>query len=117
MKMNKPYIEIVRFDAEDVIATSGVCAVRPFSTENKILHYDYHNQNYFVYDYGNNTKTLVDDDPNYNPKLKHNGQEIDYTSVTKDPGTSTTGAGYSAYIFKDGAWSWWNEDSGSHGNY
>ena len=50
MKMNKPYIEIVRFDAEDVIATSGVvnCAVSPLSSGDKILHYNHQKNNYFA---------------------------------------------------------------------
>lgn len=117
MKMNKPYIEIVRFDAEDVIATSGVCAVTPLSTNDIVLHYDYHNNNYFVYDYGNNTKTLVDDHKDYT--LHHNGETTQYSSVTGKPGSKTTGyTGYSAYLYngKDG-WYWWDDDTGSHGNY
>ena len=116
--MNKPYIEIVRFDAEDVIATSGVvnCTVSPLKSGDRILHYNHNSQNYFVYDYGSNTNEYVG--LGDNPTLKHNNQVTDYTSVTKQPGSSTTGAGYSAYIYDDAdGWHWWDDDYGSHGDY
>ena len=117
MKMNKPYIEIVRFDAEDVIATSGVCAVSPLSTtEDKILHYDHKNSNYFVYDYYSNTK-ISGDQLDGGTKLHHNGMDTYYSDDIKHPGSSTTGAGYSAYLYDGSKWYWWDEDSGSHGNY
>lgn len=113
MKMNKPYIEIVRFDAEDVIATSGVCAVRPLSEGDRLLHYDHLNNNYFVYDYTKNSNeyVVIGD----NTKLRHNNQDTEYTITSEHPESSTNG--YSAYIYKDGDWTWWNDDYGSHGNY
>ena len=119
MKMNKPYIEIVRFDAEDVIATSGVvyCAVSPLSTtEDKVLHYNHNDQNYFVYDYYSNTK-IPGDKLDNGTKLHHNGMDTYYSSNIGHPESSTNG--YSAYLYdaKDKKWYWWNEDSGSHGDY
>lgn len=117
MKMNKPYIEIVRFDAEDVIATSGVCAVSPLSTtEDKILHYDHKNSNYFVYDYNSNTKTFGDQIDN-GTKLHHNGMDTYYSSNIGHPESSTTGLSAYLYDDKDKNWYWWNEDYGSHGDY
>ena len=115
MKMNKPYIEIVRFDAEDVIATSGVCAVSPLSTtEDKVLHYNHKDQNYFVYDYYSNTK-IPGNKLDGGTILHHNGETTQYSSVTGQPGSKTTG--YSAYIYdKAEGWHWW-DDNGSHGNY
>ena len=114
MKMNKPYIEIVRFDAEDVIATSGVvnCTVKSLQTGDILLHRNNQSKEYFVYDYGLKTITPVAE-LDGNTKLYHKGQET--TNTTAYDGTSETG--YSAYIYDDG-WTWWDEESNaSHGNY
>lgn len=118
MKMNKPYIEIVRFDAEDVIATSGVvnCAVSPLKSGDVILHYNRTNSNYFVYDRNSNTNTLVDK-LDGSTTLRHNGHDTQNTSATAyNNGLSTNG--YSAYIYDDAdGWHWWDDDYGSHGDY
>ena len=119
MKMNKPYIEIVRFDAEDVIATSGVinCAVSPLKSGDRLLHYNHNNKSYFVYDVTNNSNEYVG--PNYSTTLHHNEQNKEYKKGDIEyKESSTTGAGYSAYIYDaaKGDWTWW-DDNGSHGNY
>lgn len=116
MKMNKPYIEIVRFDAEDVIATSGVvnCAVSPLHSGDKILHYNHQDKNYFVYDYAANTNTSVTLDGQ--TKLSYNGQETYNTGNTAYNGSSST-TGLSAYLYKDSSWYWWDDDYGLHGDY
>lgn len=118
MKMNKPYIEIVRFDAEDVIATSGVvnCTVNPLQTGDRILHHNNQMGNYFVYDYSQNTNTPVDKLGD-NTTLHHNGQDIKYTPDIEYHGTSDSG--YSAYLYDgNGDWAWWNEaPDASHGDY
>lgn len=115
--MNKPYIEIVRFDAEDVIATSGVinCTVNPLQTGDRILHRNNQNNSYFVYDYTANTNTSVDK-LGSNTTLRHNGEETQYTSSITYDGSST---GYSAYLYDgNGDWGWWNEaPDASHGDY
>lgn len=114
--MNKPYIEIVRFDAEDVIATSGVCAVSPLAQGDRILHYNHKSKNYFVYDYTANTNTSVAN-LNGSTTLHHNGGTTEYTDGITYDGQSTNG--YSAYIYNgNGNWYWWDENpDGSHGNY
>lgn len=117
MKMNKPYIEIVRFDAEDVIATSGVinCTVNPLAQGDRVLHYNHKDKNYFVYDVTANSNTSVDK-LNGNTKLHHNGMDTQYSRDIEYTGHSDTG--YSAYIYKDNDWTWWDEyNDGSHGNY
>ena len=115
--MNKPYIEIVRFDAEDVIATSGVvnCAVKPLSQGDRILHYNRNSNNYFVYDRDSNSNTLVAELTD--KTLHHNGGDTQYTDAIKHPESSNTGYSYSAYLYNGKDWYWWDGDTGSHGDY
>lgn len=117
MKMNKPYIEIVRFDAEDVIATSGVinCTVNSLQTGDRVLHHNNRYGNYFVYDYSQNTTTPVAELTD--KTLHHNGQDIQYTDDIIHPGSSSTD--YSAYLYDGhGDWYWWDEaPDASHGDY
>ena len=116
MKMNKPYIEIVRFDAEDVIATSGVinCLVNPLQTGDRVLHHNNKKGNYFVYDYGQNTITPVDKLGD-NTTLHHNGQDTQYSSDIEYHGKATTG--YSTYLWENNKWDWYDGDNVSHGDY
>ena len=115
MKMNKPYIEIVRFDAEDVIATSGVlkCAVNPLHQGDILLHRNNQGKNYFVYDYDHNTSTDVTLDGQ--TTLRYGEETTTNTLETAYKGSSESGI--SAYIFEGGNWKWWDGDTGSHGNY
>lgn len=117
MKMNKPYIEIVRFDAEDVIATSGVinCAVYPLTDGDKLLHHNNQNNSYFVYDYSKNSNTPVAK-LDGSIQLSYGGVTTYNDTNTEYHGESTTG--YSAYIYdKEKKWYWLDDDNGSHGNY
>ncbi|WP_352403150.1 hypothetical protein [Kandleria vitulina] len=118
MKMNKPYIEIVRFDAEDVIATSGVvnCLVKPLSEGDRVLHYNRNSNNYFVYDRNSNSNISVDNLGD-NTALQHNGGHTQYTDAIKHPESSNTGYSYSAYVYNGKDWYWWDDDNVPHDDY